>query len=81
MYRRRILCTSYGTLDFYIVLKKGVYGGGGGYWYITLLYVLLGRVGEVDFFGPKSNGTRFAVAISGPKKVSISRAHTFHCHS
>jgi hypothetical protein len=28
------------------------------------------------FFGP--NGTRFARAISGPKKVSIFGAHSFH---
>jgi hypothetical protein len=27
------------------------------------------------------NGTRFAHAISGPKKVSIFRAHPFQCPS
>jgi hypothetical protein len=34
MYRRRILCTSYGAVDFLIVQSKGLYGwgGGGGGW-------------------------------------------------
>ncbi len=31
------------------------------------------------FLGP--NGTRFARAISGPKKVTIFRAHPFQCPS
>ncbi len=30
MYRRRILCTLYGAVDFLNVLKKGCWGGGGG---------------------------------------------------
>jgi hypothetical protein len=30
MYRRRILCTVYGAVDFFIVLSKGLYGWGGG---------------------------------------------------
>jgi hypothetical protein len=29
MYRRRILCTLYGAVDFLNVLKKGWWGGGG----------------------------------------------------
>ncbi len=30
MYRRPILCTLYGAVDFLNVLKKGCWGGGGG---------------------------------------------------
>jgi hypothetical protein len=30
MYRRRILCTLYGAVDFLIVLSKGLCGWGGG---------------------------------------------------
>jgi hypothetical protein len=30
MYRRRILCTLYGAVDFLIVQSKGLYGWGGG---------------------------------------------------
>ncbi len=30
MYRGRILCTLYGTVDFLIVPSKGLYGWGGG---------------------------------------------------
>ncbi len=37
------------------------------------------RVHKTTFLGP--NGTRFARAISGPKKVSIFRAHPFQCPS
>jgi hypothetical protein len=33
MYRKRILCTLYGAVDFFNVLKKGCLGGwGGGGW-------------------------------------------------
>jgi hypothetical protein len=35
MYRRPILCTLYGAVDFLNVLKKAVGGGGGCYWYIV----------------------------------------------
>jgi hypothetical protein len=28
MYRRRILCTLYGAIDFLIILSKDLYGGG-----------------------------------------------------
>ncbi len=34
MYRRPILCTLYGAVDFLNVLKKGCFGGG-CYWYIV----------------------------------------------
>jgi hypothetical protein len=30
MYWRRILCTLYGAVDFFIVLSKGLHGWGGG---------------------------------------------------
>jgi hypothetical protein len=30
MYRRRMLCTLHGGVDFLIVLSKGLYGWGGG---------------------------------------------------
>jgi hypothetical protein len=30
MYRRPILCTLYGAVDFLNALKKGCWGGGGG---------------------------------------------------
>ncbi len=36
MYRRPILCTLYGAVDFFYVLKKDCVGGGGVcYWYIV----------------------------------------------
>ncbi len=36
MYRRPILCTLYGAVDFLTVLMIAVVGGGGGcYWYIV----------------------------------------------
>jgi hypothetical protein len=37
MYRRPILCTLYGTVDFLNVLKKGCWWGGGGC--VTVLLV------------------------------------------
>jgi hypothetical protein len=40
MYRRPILCTLYGAVDFLNVLKKGCWWGGGEcYWYIVKYYV------------------------------------------
>ncbi len=35
MYKRPILCTLYGAVDFLNVLKKGCWWGGGCYWYIV----------------------------------------------
>jgi hypothetical protein len=89
MYRRPILCTLYGAVDFLNVLKKGCWGGGG----VLLVHneihyvpigdgceeVLVHNVCISTFLGP--NGTRFTRAISGPKKVSIFRAHPFQCPS
>ncbi len=52
MYRRFILCTLYGAVDFLNVLKKGCWGGGGRggwgcYWYlvkyIMYLQVMVGK--------------------------------------
>ncbi len=46
----------------------------------SLLGALEGMGPEnLDFFG--HNSTRYACAISGPKKVLIFRAHPFQCHS
>ncbi len=44
MYRRPILCTIYGALDFLNGLKKGCCGGGGGVLLVhnEILYVPLG---------------------------------------
>jgi hypothetical protein len=41
MYRRLILCTLYGAVDFLNVLKKSCWWGGGCYWYIVK-YVPIG---------------------------------------
>jgi hypothetical protein len=45
MYRRRILCTLYGAVDFFIVPYKVLNGrgGGGGGGYRSLNYVTPGR--------------------------------------
>jgi hypothetical protein len=49
--------------------------------YVMILRGATSLRGALDstFLGP--NGTRFARAISGPKKVSIFRAHPFQCPS
>ncbi len=67
-----------------------MWGGGGGHLYIITInvpvvfmaryvMVLRGATSLRGALGP--NGTRFARAISGPKKVSIFRAHPFQCPS
>ncbi len=61
MYRSTILCTFHIAVDFLIVWMRG---GGGGSECVKLL------------FGPKWHSL-LLVAISGPKKVSVSRAHPF----
>jgi hypothetical protein len=84
MYRRLILCTLYGAVDFLYVLKKGCWWGGGviGTIHSEIYYVPIGDGWEEvlvhnvllsTFLGP--NGTRFARAISGPKKSRFS-GHT-----
>ncbi len=66
MYRRRLLCTMYGAVDFLIVPYKGLYGWGvvGGD-YVMLLYVL-----ALLFRAP--NGTLFARSHFIAQKVLIS---------
>ncbi len=55
--------------------------------YIMVLRGATSLLGALEGVGPESstflgqNGTRFARAISGPKKVLIFRAHSFQCPS
>jgi hypothetical protein len=49
------------------------------YWYVIYYITYQYFIMYQYFLGP--NGIRFASAISGPKKVSIFRAHPFQCPS
>ncbi len=45
MYRRPILCTLHGAVDFLKVLKIAVVGGGGGFYWDIVHILGLGRGG------------------------------------
>jgi hypothetical protein len=64
MYRRPILCTLYGAVDFLNVLKKGCWWGGVLLVHSNIYYVPVGDGWEevlvlvLDFFGPKWHSLR-----------------------